>query len=670
MSAVNPIFLALDIPPVILGNLSWIVGGLIVVVGLLGFGLKDVIRFQFRRVWAISGVCFDESIRRRILWITPLAIMGVIVVSQLQKPSDEQDAIRQTTKFCLFATGLVVTISTVILACTNLPREIENRVIYTIVTKPTTRLEIVLGKILGFARVSAAILIIMGLFTWGYLWIRERSMVADIKLRLDANVVDPVSRPTLEHYREVGLLNAKSFATTSDMGIFSRLPAIDNDRRYFNEGFALVPIVLPADVTTLVDADGKPSADPGMIIRARVGYERAAHAPSTTAPSAAQVVIQIFDPNQNALVTQEVNGGKPVDLTSPDGTLIQIPVLASAMSAISKVPFIYIAIVPAAGDAELWIDSKPVQVIVPVGSKAELRTIEPSNPTDPSKPAEFLFTGRQGLDGQQIHGDTPDKATVGLFPFNGLNIAADSNATVPFELRVSIENSGDDADVDAPTRIGLQARNRTTGKVVDLPDMWPENNRTAFGKIPAAALAGGNFDLIIRCLTPQHWVGLKTTSIAIVQSETSFAMNLVKSLSIIWLLTVLVISISIFSSTFLSWPIAIVLTLLILLGHWGVEELGDAAQAGLGRQFVQDFGVRDPAQAQAISATVERLNKVLAGVSAVLPDIDRFPATEDIERGISIPSDKLFNALLATLCFGLPLSVLAYVFLKNKEVAP
>src|SRR3989442_560281 len=79
---------------------------------------------------AISSVSFRESIRRRVLLITPLAIVGVILVSQLQRPIDEADAIRQTVKFCLFATGLVVSIVTIILACTNLPREIDNRVIY------------------------------------------------------------------------------------------------------------------------------------------------------------------------------------------------------------------------------------------------------------------------------------------------------------------------------------------------------------------------------------------------------------------------------------------------------------------------------------------------------------------------------------------------------------
>src|SRR5207249_7586232 len=137
------------------------------------YGFVDLIRFSFTRIWAISNVCFTESYRKRILLITPLAIVGVFIVAQLQQPFDEQDAINQTIKFCLFATGLLITVTAIILACTNLPKEIENRVIYTIVTKPATRLEIVLGKIFGFARVSALILLVMGLFTFAYLHLRN-----------------------------------------------------------------------------------------------------------------------------------------------------------------------------------------------------------------------------------------------------------------------------------------------------------------------------------------------------------------------------------------------------------------------------------------------------------------------------------------------------------------
>src|SRR5687768_3716483 len=96
-------------------NLGWILAGLILVIGLL-VGFRDLLRFSGQRIWAISEICSKESVRRRILWITPVAILGIVVVSQLQKPIDEQDAIRQTVKICLFTTGLVVVVSTIILA--------------------------------------------------------------------------------------------------------------------------------------------------------------------------------------------------------------------------------------------------------------------------------------------------------------------------------------------------------------------------------------------------------------------------------------------------------------------------------------------------------------------------------------------------------------------------
>src|SRR3954471_15074495 len=180
-------------PAFIQENLQWWICGAIAVLGLVVYGFRDLLRLSGGRVYAISSVCFAESVRRRIWLITPLAIIGVIVVSQLQRPLDERDAIRQTIKFCLFATGLLVTITAIILACTNLPREIENRVIYTVVTKPTTRLEIVLGKILGFARVSGTILIIMGVFSFGYLWLRASAMQRSIAQRLENNEVAAAS---------------------------------------------------------------------------------------------------------------------------------------------------------------------------------------------------------------------------------------------------------------------------------------------------------------------------------------------------------------------------------------------------------------------------------------------------------------------------------------------
>jgi hypothetical protein len=108
----------------------------------------------------------------------------------------------------------------------------------------------------------------------------------------------------------------------------------------------------------------------------------------------------------------------------------------------------------------------------------------------------------------------------------------------------------------------------------------------------------------------------------------------------------------------------------ILFTHWGLDQLGDSASAGLGRTVVTDFGVKDPATMHVVSGGVEALNKVLKQVSAVLPDIDKFSATEDIDHGISIPAKTVGDAALVLTAFGLPFSILAYIRLKNMEVAP
>src|SRR5581483_1863785 len=133
---------------------------------------------------------------------------------------DAQDMIRQTTKFCLFTSGLLVVLTALILACTNLPREIENRVIYTIVTKPTTRLEIVLGKVLGFARVSGLILILMGVFTMVYLEIRARPMLADLREQIKTLPSNDPTRATDEYYVSSGLLGTRSLDLSDDVQIY------------------------------------------------------------------------------------------------------------------------------------------------------------------------------------------------------------------------------------------------------------------------------------------------------------------------------------------------------------------------------------------------------------------------------------------------------------------
>jgi hypothetical protein len=648
-----------------------------------------------------------------VLWITPLAIIGVILISQLQRPLDEQDAIRQTIKVCVFATGLLVAISTTILACTNLPREIENRVIYSIVTKPTTRLEIVLGKVLGFARVSLMILLIMGAFSWAYLSLRAWNMRRIIAQRLEQNEVPPTSVATMKYYRDAGLLNAKTLEEPSQTQVFSRLPWDTGTKRFMfgaNEGSFYMPFDLTAEMLTPPGASEP--GERGLIALVHVGYVKKggtkepamatqpvakATQPSTLpyygpyimSPEERAVVlagvkslanptigIAIEDANFNSIGSAVPVGlTKQLELTQKDG-LTPIAAFIDPKTAKSMVGRTYLRVVGASPDVEYYVDladSAPaIQLGFPVGPGQFAALPNVTDPADPNKVLPPVFQSRSGNFGQQLRGGTEASPTA-VIHFENASVAPDAEGRATFELRSGIEHSGDDdsgENAAIATQVAVQVRNDKTGETSETTIVEPESNRTIFFRLPAASMAGGNFDLLVRCLSRGDHLGLADHSIVLVTSNEPFAFNLFKSLLILWLMAILITSVAIFASTFLSWPIAVVLTLVILLGHWGVDQLGDATAPGIGNQVVTDFGLRSPAKAEAVRASVEKLSAMLNFISTVLPDISKFAAVENLERGVMIPMATLKDAVLVTLGFGVPLVLLAYVFLKNKEVAP
>jgi ABC-type transport system involved in multi-copper enzyme maturation permease subunit len=664
-------------PKFITDNLALIVMVGIVLVGLLGIGLKDVLRFSITRSWAISSVCFRQSIRRRVLWLTPLVIIGVLTISQLQKPIDPQDAVRQTTSYCLFATGLLVAIVTIILACTNLPQEIENRVIYTVATKPTTRLEIVVGKVIGFVRVSFLILLIMGIFTWGYLRFRDWRMRGYVAAQLAEPNVDPISKPTLEYYKQHGTLHARELVLPERLALYSHEPTNPQDRWAAGgtEGEMLVAFELDRSLVPPPGPEQRSAMGPGLVgassdiqlilkVRNQPAADPTAPAPTTlptTNPTAGRgvpsVMVDFRDLNMNSVFTSDL-------LTLPPGQEKDLQVSIS-YEQLEK-------LLPPSGPALVWV------VVMGMGegyeystSSGSMRFIMPPA-TVATAFTEVLFAGRVGQYGQQLKGGAQ---RVAVFEFRDKALPAARNGVYPFELRAGIEQARNEeaAEEDYATKVVLTFHNRSIAGSSFTQEISPESNRPTYFDVPDRYVSGGHFDVVVRMRTA-GWIGMRPGELAtlkLVRNDQGFAWNLLKSLAVLWLMSLLVTIISIFCSTFLSWPIAVVLTLVILFGRWGVNQLGDVAQPGFGRRVAEDmFKDSNAATTRTVSESVEALVKMMNLVSSVLPDVSQFAALEHIQQGVAVPPATLLASLQVALGFGIPLLVLAYVFLKYKEVAP
>lgn len=693
----------IHLPPFVASHLRWFVAIVVVVVGFLIVGLGDVLRFfedaGWKRARAIASVCYREAIRRRILWITPVAIIGVIVAVQLLNPVDDQDAIRQTVKYALFTSGILVVLATIILACTNLPREIENRVIFTIVTKPTTRLEIVLGKIMGFARVSATILVIMGVFTWAYAAIRASHFHAKAVAKLDTVLdTDPAKR-SLQHAVQNGFLEAKNYVEPVSYEEFVRAPKPGDTARWIagdGEQAVLVPFDLP---TELLPENAQPLSNGGLQVEAKIEYEpdeTIKHWPLPDwhpTPFVGEepepdrfpkyrlkspipfVEFQIFGPDRFTLIppNELVRGGRVVlSVWRPAKMRKMLTLTPANLDRLYKVPphpahRIYVRFV-GFGPFHYGMGRGGIRLFSPKLN----RYIDPV-PEANGEPSWPEFHGRDFLGNQQLRcASDPAKAVVGVFHFRNARFPQDEQ--VPFEFRALIEGSGDDSSAgDVPTRIYLDAMSLKTGESTGQIQFNIESNRTTYFSLPAKALSDGDFDLHLRAVAPGRYLtirsgGMHPTLQAVAGNEL-FAWNLFKSLLVIWLLSLLVVIVAVFCSTFVSWPIAVVLTVVILIVNWGAQQIGGSG-SGLGAAMARDLGAREAATAKVVGSAVEGLTSLLQNVAKFLPDISSFSAMEDIERSVNMPGHVVWDAVKVILAFGVPLTVLAYVFLKRKEVAP
>jgi ABC-type transport system involved in multi-copper enzyme maturation permease subunit len=691
------------IPPWISDYIVWWAAAVIVVGGLLVFGWDDLPRVRWRRIWAISSVNFAESIRRRVLWVTPLAILGVIAVGQLQHALDEQEAIRQTAKYCLFASGLLVTITAIILACTNLPREIESRVIFTVVTKPTTRLEIVLGKVLGFVRISGLIVVIMGLFTFCYIEVRTWQLQRTVARRLQTES-DASTLSTLEGYQQAGLLSTKSLEQARNLQIYDRLPTDEHvhwihggegyffdvpfdltaqDRALFNAATEDPPRAQVLVINTMRLKRSEPTTKQSEEIRNRRLPLEGGNALGPAAPNAGtpkpvpQISVRILNQNLSPIIPgNQINGGKPIDVPldhqNPNGTYsIPLPLSPEVVRQLLDVERIYIRVVPETPAVEYEVTDVPTVIDAFDAANRTEHVIKPApSDDDKTRPSPPIFTTQTNRYGLQVAGSSKGEGSVAIYAFRNADVPKETGGNVDFRFRAGIDRGGDYDPSKPYSTVTLEVVNRRTGESSGPIDIHPETNRDLRVSAPAKFVAGGNFDVLIRGTSDGQWIGITKNSLQLVSSEHSFVVNLVKSLLILWLLSILVVIIAVFTSTFLSWPIAVVLTLLILLGHWGVEQLGDTLNPGVGRSVATDFGFREAAPTRVVSASVDALAKMLTTLSKILPDVSKFPVIDDISRGVSIPPRSIVDSLGVLACYGLPMLVLSFVIFKNKEVAP
>lgn len=120
-----------------------------------------------RRVFALSRLAVQESIRRRVLAGFIVFIVILLFAGWFLNPG-KTDPAELYLSFVLTATSYLILFMALVLSAFSLPGDIQNKTIFTIVTKPVRPTEVVLGRTLGFTAVGTGLLFLMGIASYGF----------------------------------------------------------------------------------------------------------------------------------------------------------------------------------------------------------------------------------------------------------------------------------------------------------------------------------------------------------------------------------------------------------------------------------------------------------------------------------------------------------------------
>ncbi len=110
-------------------------------------------------MWAIAKLSFKEAVRSQLLWVFLIFLLPFLFPAQwvLQiKPADE---LRTTTAILTAVLSVLILVPAGLLAAFGIPNDIKYQNIFTVVSKPVERFEIVLGRFVGYLALMTLVLL-------------------------------------------------------------------------------------------------------------------------------------------------------------------------------------------------------------------------------------------------------------------------------------------------------------------------------------------------------------------------------------------------------------------------------------------------------------------------------------------------------------------------------
>ena len=127
----------------------------------------DLAHLSFKRIFAVALLSFKEAIRRKIL-IGFVVFIIVLLFAGMFLDTRSQDPARLYINFIFWVNNALILLLALFISSFSIPNDFKYKTIYTLATKPVRAGEIILGRILGFTLMCTAMLLVMGILSYGF----------------------------------------------------------------------------------------------------------------------------------------------------------------------------------------------------------------------------------------------------------------------------------------------------------------------------------------------------------------------------------------------------------------------------------------------------------------------------------------------------------------------
>ena len=132
-----------------------------------------------RRLSAIAGTTFTELVRLRVFYVLVLFALVLIVSSSFLARISFQQELQVTKDIALGAVSFFLCLLAIAGGAQLLPRDVDDRVVYSVLAKPVPRFEYLLGKFLGLLALLIVSVTVMSALCLAVISLREQTALRE-----------------------------------------------------------------------------------------------------------------------------------------------------------------------------------------------------------------------------------------------------------------------------------------------------------------------------------------------------------------------------------------------------------------------------------------------------------------------------------------------------------